>query len=91
MNTSLPQGLHGAAHGGHAVHQHGKAQQDLPHMAGGLLPADHPQQSTDGGHQGRQSGGTQQSHPAAAGEVAEDSTQPVTLVPKMAPSTMPMA
>ena len=40
-------------------------------MAGGLLPADHPQQSTDGGHQGRQSGGAQQSHPAAAGEVAE--------------------
>ena len=40
-------------------------------MAGGLLPADHPQQGADGGHQGRQSGGTQQSHPAAAGEVAE--------------------
>ena len=40
-------------------------------MAGGLLPADHPQQGADGGHQGRQSGSAQQSHPAAAGEVAE--------------------
>ena len=70
-HLALPQGLHGAAHGGHSVHQHGKAQQNLPHMAGGLLPADHPQQGADGGHQGRQSGGTQQGHPAAAGEVAE--------------------
>ena len=50
---ALPQGRHRTGHGGHAVHQHGEAQQDLAHVPVGCLAVEHPQDNADHGHRRR--------------------------------------
>ena len=63
---ALPQGRHRAGHGGHAVHQHGKAQQDLAHMPVGRLAVEHPQDNADHRHHAGEHLRAQQLHHAAA-------------------------
>ena len=69
---ALPQGRDGAGHGGHAVHQHGKAQQDIPHMARGGLAGEHAQDDAGHGHKaGEHLGAQQLDKAAAAGDIGQ--------------------
>ena len=64
----------GAAHCGHAVHQHGEAEQDIADVVPGLTPAEHPQDDADHGDDAGERRGAQQRHPARAADIrqAED-------------------
>ena len=65
---------HGAAHGGHAVHEHGEAEQNVADVVFGQVLAEHAQHDADHGDDTRERRGAQQRHPAGAADVrqAED-------------------
>ena len=71
--TVLERG-HGAAHGGHAVHEHGEAEQNVADVVFGQVLAEHTQGDADHGDDARERCGAQQRHPAGAADVrqAED-------------------
>ena len=76
-HLAVPQRGDGVAHNGHTVHQHRKAQQNVPDVVGRGPLGGHAQDDAHHRHQARQGGGAQQGHPAAAAaEIAETEDPP---------------
>lgn len=82
---------HGAAHGGHAVHEHGETEQNVADVVFGQIPAEHAQHDADHGDDAVSVAVLSSDTQPEPLMSDRQRIQPVMLVPRMEPSTMPMA